>query len=151
MNKEQPDAFVYFETDTRCPGNAADYHGNHFFPDDMVTDRSEHFIAAEILREKLLINMHEEIPHGTAVLTEKIQEKGNILNIDCLIYCSRPNHKGMIIGKNGNMLKKIATEARLDMENFFQCRINLKCWVKVKDNWKNQDSVLKILGLNADN
>ena len=124
---------------------------NHFFPDDMVTDRSEHFIAAEILREKLLINMHEEIPHGTAVLTEKIQEKRNILDIDCLIYCSRPSHKGMIIGKNGNMLKKIATEARLDMENFFGCRINLKCWVKVKDNWKNRDGVLKILGLNADN
>ena len=126
-------------------------YSDHFFPDDMVTDRSEHFIAAEILREKLLTNMREEIPHGTAVLTEKIREKGNILDIDCLIYCLRPNHKGMIIGKNGKMLKKIATEARLDMENFFKCRVNLKCWVKVKDDWKNKDNYLKILGLNANN
>ncbi len=126
-------------------------YSDHFFPDDMVTDRSESFIAAEILREKLLTNMHEEIPHGTAVLTEKIREKGNILDIDCLIYCLRPNHKGMIIGKNGKMLKKIATEARLDMENFFKCRVNLKCWVKVKDDWKNKDNYLKILGLNANN
>ena len=122
---------------------------NHFFPDDIFTDRSEHFIAAEILREKLLMNLRQEIPHGTAVLTEKIRETPNILNIDCLIYCLRPSHKGKKKKKNGRMLKKIATEARLDMEIFFKCRVNLKCWVKVKDDWKNRDSYLKILGLNA--
>lgn len=119
----------------------------HFFPDDMITDKSERFLASEILREKLLLNIRDEIPHGVAVLTEKMKERENCLDIECLIYCYRFNHKGIIIGKNGNMLKKIATQARLDMEKFFKCRVNLKCWVKVKDNWKNQSSVLKMLGL----
>ncbi len=119
----------------------------HFFPDDMITDKSERFLASEILREKLLLNIRDEIPHGVAVLTEKMKERKNCLDIECLIYCYRFNHKGIIIGKNGSMLKKIATQARLDMEKFFKCRVNLKCWVKVKDNWKNQSSVLKMLGL----
>lgn len=121
----------------------------HFFPDDMITDKSERFLASEILREKLLLNVRDEIPHGVAVLTEKMKERKNCLDIECLIYCYRFNHKGIIIGKNGNMLKKIATQARLDMEKFFKCKVNLKCWVKVKDNWKNQGSVLKMLGLSV--
>ena len=121
----------------------------HFFPDDMITDKSERFLASEILREKLLLNIRDEIPHGVAVLTEKMKERKNCLDIECLIYCYRFNHKGIIIGKNGSMLKKIATQARLDMEKFFKCRVNLKCWVKVKDNWKNQSSVLKMLGLSV--
>ena len=121
----------------------------HFFPDDMITDKSERFLASEILREKLLLNIRDEIPHGVAVLTEKMKERNNCLDIECLIYCYRFNHKGIIIGKNGSMLKKIATQARLDMEKFFKCRVNLKCWVKVKDNWKNQSSVLNMLGLSA--
>ena len=121
----------------------------HFFPDDMITDKSERFLASEILREKLLLNIRDEIPHGVAVLTEKMKERKNCLDIEYLIYCCRFNHKGIIIGKNGSMLKKIATQARLDMEKFFKCRVNLKCWVKVKDNWKNQSSVLKMLGLSV--
>ncbi len=122
----------------------------HFFPDDMITDKSERFLAAEILREKLLLNIRDEIPHGVAVFTEKMKERKNCLDIDCLIYCYRFNHKGIIIGKNGSMLKKIATQARVDMEKFFKCKVNLKCWVKVKDNWKNQSSILKMLGLSVD-
>lgn len=122
----------------------------HFFPDDMITDKSEQFLAAEILREKLLLNIRDEIPHGVAVFTEKMKERKNCLDIDCLIYCYRFNHKGIIIGKNGSMLKKIATQARVDMEKFFKCKVNLKCWVKVKDNWKNQSSILKMLGLSVD-
>lgn len=122
----------------------------HFFPDDMITDKSERFLAAEILREKLLLNIRDEIPHGVAVFTEKMKERKSCLDIDCLIYCYRRNHKGIIIGKNGNMLKRIATQARVDMEEFFKCKVNLKCWVKVKDNWKNQSSVLKMLGLSVD-
>lgn len=122
----------------------------HFFPDDMITDKSERFLASEILREKLLLNIRDEIPHGVAVFTEKMKERKNCLDIDCLVYCYRRNHKGIIIGKDGNMLKKIATQARVDMEEFFKCKVNLKCWVKVKDNWKNQSSALKMLGLSVD-
>ena len=122
----------------------------HFFPADMITDKSERFIASEILREKLLINMRDEIPHGTAVLVEEMKRVKNLFHIYCVIYCNKESHKGIIIGKNGAMLKNVATQARVEMEDFFNCKVDLKCWVKVKSDWKNQEYLLKSLGFMVD-
>ncbi|WP_270739212.1 GTPase Era [Massilioclostridium coli] len=118
----------------------------HFFPDDAVTDQPERVLAGEMLREKILLNMRDEIPHGTAVSIERFQERGDILHIDATIFCERDSHKGMIIGKGGNMLKKIASEARRELEDFFQIQVNLQCWVKVKENWRNREGVMRSLG-----
>lgn len=121
----------------------------HFFPDDTLTDQPERVIAAEIIREKILRNMEKEIPHGIAVSIEKMRERedGSITDIDAVIYCEKDSHKGMIIGKHGAMLKKISTQARLDMERFFSCRINLRCWVKVKEGWRNREGLIHNFGL----
>lgn len=118
----------------------------HFFPDEMMTDQPERVLAGEMIREKLLLNMRDEIPHGTAASVERFEEKGNTLHIEAIIYCERDNHKGMIIGKGGGMLKKIATESRQDLERFFQIKVNLQCWVKVRENWRNKEVVLRTLG-----
>lgn len=123
----------------------------HFFPDDAITDQPERIIASEIVREKLLINMRDEIPHGTAVLTEEMKEERGCLHISCVIYCERKNHKGMIIGKGGQMLKKIGTQARIEMEEFFGCKVDLRCWVKVKEDWRNRDNLLRSLGFSDSN
>lgn len=124
--------------------------GPHFFPDDAVTDQPERVIAAEIIREKLLRNLSDEVPHGTAVAIEAMKERpdGNIIDIDAVIYCERETHKGIIIGKGGAMLKKVATEARQDMEQFFDIKINLKTWVKVKDDWRNHEGLVRSFGYN---
>lgn len=121
----------------------------HFFPDDTLTDQPERVIVAERLREKILLNMQQEIPHGTAVVIEKMREREdkNIIDIDATIYCERPTHKGMIIGKGGKVLKKIASEARADIESFLDCKINLQCWVKVKEDWRNKDGLITNFGL----
>lgn len=120
-----------------------------FFPEDTLTDQPERVIAAEIIREKLLRNLDREIPHGIAVSIEKMRERedSDIMDIEAVIYCEKDSHKGIIIGKNGAMLKRISTRAREDMEKFFQCHINLRCWVKVKEGWRNREGLIHNFGL----
>ena len=126
--------------------------GPHFFPDDTLTDQPERAIAAEIIREKILRSMRDEIPHGTAVDIEKMREResGGILDIEATIYCEKESHKGMIIGKGGAMLKKIGSDARADLEAFLDTKVNLKCWVKVRDDWRNSEKAIKQVGLRYD-
>ncbi len=121
----------------------------HFFPDDTLTDQPERVLASEIIREKILRLMDKEIPHGIAVSIEKMRERESkeILDVEAVIYCERETHKGMIIGKNGSMLKKISTFARQDLEGFFEIKVNLHTWVKVKDNWRNRDGLIHNFGL----
>ena len=121
----------------------------HFFPDDTLTDQPERVLAAEMIREKILRLMDKEIPHGIAVSIEKMRERENkeILDVEAVIYCERETHKGMVIGKNGAMLKKISTFARQDLEGFFEIKVNLHTWVKVKDNWRNRDGLIHNFGL----
>ncbi len=123
--------------------------GVHYFPDDTLTDQPERVIAAEIIREKLLRLMDKEIPHGTAVSVEKMRERQDkeILDIEAVIYCERESHKGMIIGRHGAMLKKISTLARQDLERFFDIKVNLHTWVKVKEGWRNKEGVIRNFGL----
>ena len=120
-----------------------------FFPEDTLTDQPERVIAAEIIREKLLRNLDREIPHGIAVSIQKMHERedSDIMDIEAVIYCEKDSHKGIIIGKNGAMLKRISTRAREDMEKFFQCHINLRCWVKVKEGWRNREGLIHNFGL----
>ena len=122
----------------------------HFFDDDAFTDQPEKVIAGEIIREKLLRCLSDEIPHGTAVAVEKMREQErddlDILDIDAVIYCERESHKGIIIGKGGRMLKQIASEARADLEDFFRIQVNLHCWVKVKEDWRNREGLLRSFG-----
>lgn len=120
--------------------------GGHFFSEDTLTDQPERVIAAEIVREKILRFTDKEIPHGVAVVTECMQERGDITDIDATIYCERDTHKGILIGKGGAMLKKIGSKAREDMERFFDCKINLRLWVKVKEDWRQRPEVLTSLG-----
>lgn len=121
----------------------------HFFPDDTLTDQPERVIAGEIIREKILRNMDKEIPHGIAVSIEKMKERDGkpITDIDAVIYCEKESHKGIVIGKKGDMLKKISSQARIDMERFFGCKINLQCWVKVKEDWRNREGLIHNFGL----
>lgn len=125
------------------------FESPHYFPDDTLTDQPERVLVAEIIREKILRLMDKEIPHGIAVAIEKMSERDNadILDIEATIYCERESHKGMVIGKNGAMLKKISTYARQDIEKFFQIKVNLKCWVKVKLDWRNREGLIHNFGL----
>ncbi len=125
------------------------YESVHFFPDDTLTDQPERVLAGEIIREKMLLLLDKEVPHGVAVSIEKMRERtsGDIMDVEAVIYCERESHKGIIIGKKGDMLKKISTRARTDMENFFQCKINLQCWVKVKEGWRNREGLIHNFGL----
>lgn len=123
--------------------------GPHYFEDDMYTSQPEKEIVAEIVREKLLNNMQNEIPHGTAVSVESFKERkgrGRLIDIEVTIYCEKKSHKGMIIGKNGAMLKKIATEARIDAEEQLCAKINMQCWVKVSSDWRDNEFALKNMG-----
>ena len=120
-----------------------------FFPDDIVTDQPERQIAAEIIREKLLRTLSDEIPHGTAVVIEEFKEEPKILRIRAEIFCERDSHKGIIIGKRGATLKTIATHARGDMERFFDTKVFLDLWVKVKENWRNSQGLLNNFGYNG--
>jgi len=121
----------------------------HFFPDDTLTDQPERVLAAEIIREKMLRLLDKEIPHGTAVAIERMRERddADIMDVEATIYCERESHKGIIIGKGGSMLKKISTYARQDMEDFFDIKINLQCWVKVKEDWRNREGLIHNFGL----
>lgn len=121
----------------------------HFFADDTLTDQPEKVLAAEYIREKLLKYLDDEVPHGTAVAIEKFRERedSDILDIEATIYCEKESHKGIIIGKNGEMLKRISTGARIDLERFFETKINLKCWVKVKEDWRNREGLIRNFGL----
>ncbi len=120
----------------------------HYFSKDMFTDTPEKVLVSEILREKLLLNLHDELPHGTAVVVERFKERINsdIIDIDVNIFCEKKSHKGMIIGKNGAMLKRIASGARADCEQLLGGRVNLQCWVKVKDDWRDNDFLLNNFG-----
>jgi len=124
--------------------------GPQLFPDGMTTDQPERQIIAEIIREKLLICLDKEIPHGTAVEITKFSERGDeddaIIDIDVTIYCEKPSHKGMIIGKKGTMLKKIGQYAREDIERFMGAKVFLQTWVKVKENWRDSRVMMKDLG-----
>lgn len=120
--------------------------GEHFFPDDIATDRTERFLCAEIIREKILWTMQQEIPHGTAADIEsfKTRQKNDseIIDISAVIICEKNSHKGMIIGKGGERLKEIGTMARKDIEELLGCKVNLQLFVKVKEDWRNRENVI---------
>ena len=126
--------------------------GPPLFPEGMTTDQPEKQIVAELVREKLLINLQREVPHGTAVEVTKFSERGDedapIIDVDVTIYCEKASHKGMIIGKHGDMLKKIGQQARLDIERFMGAKVFLQTWVKVKENWRDSDSAVRNFGYN---
>ena len=122
--------------------------GPHYFDDDAYTDMPEKELVAEVIREKALLYMRDEIPHGIAVVVERFKERPgtDLVDIDVNIYCERESHKGMVIGKGGAMLKKIASSARADCEEFLGCRVNLQCWVKVKADWRDNEFLLNNFG-----
>ena len=121
--------------------------GPHLFPDDMITDQPERQICAELIREKMLLCLEKEIPHGTAVeITQFSERETGIIDMEATIYCEKDSHKGIIIGKKGTMLKKVGTLAREDMEEFLGTKVNLKTWVKVKDSWRDSLAQLRNFG-----
>ena len=123
-------------------------YGELFYDEDTVTDQPQRQIVAEMIREKALRCLEEEIPHGIAVAVERMQWKETIVEIDATIICERESHKGIIIGKQGGMLKKIGSQARRDIENMLESQVNLKLWVKVKKDWRDSDFLLKNFGYN---
>ncbi|ADK13878.1 MULTISPECIES: GTPase Era [Clostridium] len=121
--------------------------GPKYYPDDMITDKQEKFIVSEIIREKALRLLSKEVPHGIAVEIDSMKKDSKgIYNIEATLLCEKDSHKGIIIGKNGAMLKKISTYARKDIEKFLDTRVYLKVWVKVKKEWRDSDRLLKELG-----
>ena len=121
--------------------------GPQLFPDDMTSDQPERQMMAEILREKLLLLLDKEIPHGTAVEITRFSERDNeIVDVEATIYCEKNSHKGIIIGKGGAMLKKASTLARQDMEKFMGTKVFLKTWVKVKENWRDNPAAIQNFG-----
>lgn len=123
----------------------------HFFPDDILTDMPEKQLVAEMIREKILRLTDDEIPHGVAVVIEEFKEKKNVISIRAEIYCERESHKRIIIGKNGEMLKKIGTYARQDAAEFFDINVYLDLWVKVKENWRDRPTLLSNFGFKDEN
>lgn len=127
----------------------------HYFPDGKFTDQPERVIIAEIIREKLLELLSDEVPHGIAVGVEKIDEHDNkygdaVLDIEATVYCEKESHKGIVIGKGGVMLKNVGKLARQDIESFFMIKTNLQLWVKVKEGWRNREGLIKNFGLSND-
>lgn len=122
--------------------------GPHYFDDDAFTDMPEKELVAELVREKALLFLREEVPHGIAVVVERFKERPDkdLIDIDVDIYCERKSHKGMIIGKGGQMLKKIASAARMDIEELLGVKVNLQCWVKVREGWRDNELQLNSLG-----
>jgi len=121
--------------------------GPRFFPDDMVTDRPERFIVREIIREKTLLNIREEIPHGVGIEILKIDQlNDNFMEIHANIVCEKQSHKPIIIGKRGSMIKKLGSEARRDIEKLFACKVNLQLWVRIKPLWRDNISLMKDYG-----
>ena len=126
--------------------------GGHFFDDETLTDQPERVIVSEIIREKILRLCDREIPHGTAVVIEKMKTRENgILDVEATVYCERESHKRIIIGKNGAMLKKISTYAREDIERFFDCKVFLQTWVKVKEDWRTRANLVRNFGYDEKN
>ncbi|MBQ4066449.1 MAG: GTPase Era [Clostridia bacterium] len=124
------------------------YEGEWFFEEDMITDQPEKQIAAEIIREKMLRTLSKEIPHGSAVVIEEFKEEEELLSIRAEIYCEKESHKGIIVGKGGEMLKRIGSYAREDLEEFFGMKVYLNLWVKVKENWRDSEFNLSHFGFN---
>lgn len=122
--------------------------GPMYFPENITTDVSERFVVSEFIREKILELTADEVPHGTAVEVESMREReaGGIIDIEANIYCEKDSHKGIIIGKQGKMLKEIGSRARVDLENLLDCKVNLQLWVKVRKNWRDNNSILRSLG-----
>lgn len=121
--------------------------GPHLFPDDVTTDQPERQVMAEIVREKLLWCLEREVPHGTAVEVNRFSERDNgVIDLDVTIYCEKASHKGIIIGKGGGMLKKISTMARVDCEKFMGTKVYLQTWVKVKENWRDSNFLIRNFG-----
>lgn len=122
--------------------------GPKYFPEDMLTDQTERILVAELIREKILHFLSEEVPHGVGVevISFKEREEKNLIDIQANIYCEKETHKGIIIGKQGKMLKKIGMSARLEIENILGSRVFLQLWVKVKPDWRNSNQMLRILG-----
>ncbi|MDY5783775.1 MAG: GTPase Era [Gemmiger sp.] len=159
--KKQVEAFGVFDSVTAVSANdgtgcealfpllgAYANPGPHYFDDEAFTDMPEKELVAELVREKALLYMRDEIPHGIAVTVESFKERPDrdLIDIQVEICCERKSHKGMIIGKGGQMLKKIASAARLDCEELLGARVNLQCWVKVREDWRDNDRMLDNLG-----
>ncbi len=123
-------------------------YGPAFYDEDTITDQPQRQIVAELIREKALRCLEEEIPHGIAVIIEKMKRRGKIFDIEATIICERESHKGIIIGKQGAMLKKIGSGARKDIEELLESKVNLQLWVKVKKDWRDSDFLLKNFGYN---
>ncbi len=121
-------------------------YGPQFYDEDTVTDQPERQIVAELIREKALHCLNEEIPHGIAVAIERMKMERKVMHIDATIICERDSHKGIIIGKQGSMLKKIGSTARYEIERMLDCKVNLKLWVKVQKNWRDSDYMMKNFG-----
>ena len=124
--------------------------GPKFYYDDMITDQPERQIVAEIIREKMLWLLDKEVPHGIAIEIEKMEEKPKITSINAVIYCEKPSHKGIVIGKNGEMLKKIGSMARPDIEKMLDKKVYLELWVRVKSDWRNSNYLMKSFGFSDD-
>ena len=123
-------------------------YGPQFYDEDTITDQPERAICAEIIREKALHALNDEVPHGIAVSIDQMKERkgGGMIDIDATIVCERDSHKGIIIGKQGSMLKKIGSNARYEMELLLDTKVNLKLWVKVKKDWRDSDFLIKNFG-----
>ena len=126
------------------------FESPQLFPDGMVSDQPERQLIAEIIREKLLQNLDKEVPHGTAVEIEAMKEENGVEHISAVIYCERKTHKGIIIGKNGAMLKKVGASARPEIEALLDCRVFLQLWVKVKEDWRNNPAQIRNFGYSED-
>ena len=125
-------------------------YGPQFYDEDTITDQPERQIVAELIREKALHCLNEEIPHGIAVVIDSMKKKGKVMHIDATIICERDSHKGIIIGKQGSMLKKIGSTARYEIEKMLDMQANLKLWVKVKKDWRDSDFLVKNFGYRED-
>ena len=121
-----------------------------FFPDDMVTDQSERQVAAEVIREKLLRTLNKEIPHGIAVAIEEFKDEGSLVSIRAEIFCEKASHKGIIVGKNGEELKRVGSYARADLEKIFGAKVYLNLWVKVKENWRDSQRGITDFGFSEE-
>ena len=125
-------------------------YGPQFYDEDTITDQPERQIVAELIREKALHSLNDEIPHGIAVAIDRMKYRKNIVDIDATIICERDSHKGIIIGKQGVMLKKIGSTARYEIERMLDCKVNLQLWVKVKKDWRDSDFLIRNFGYNKD-
>ena len=121
-------------------------YGPQFYDEDTVTDQPERQIVAELIREKALHSLQDEIPHGIAVAIDRMKMQNKVMHIDATIICERDSHKGIIIGKQGSMLKKTGSTARYEIERMLDCKVNLKLWVKVKKDWRDSEFLMKNFG-----